>query len=84
MLYEVITKFGGGLYTRNALALAYCTVAANAVDSPRAGGGIYVRGTIRMSCSIVSGNGSGLDFVVGGPGDYRGRGAVLACRNNFV
>jgi len=73
------SKFGGGLYTRNALALAYCTVAANAVDSPRAGGGIYVRGTIRMSCSIVSGNGSGLDFVVGGPGDYRGRGAVLAC-----
>lgn len=73
------SKFGGGLYSRNALVLAYCTVSANAVDSPRAGGGIYVRGTIRMSCSIVSRNGSGLDCVVGGPGDYRGRGAVLAC-----
>lgn len=89
--------YGGGLFTKNVLHLIHCTVVDNSVgaegssmvvDNPigaaGGGGGVYVRTTLHFTNTIIANNGKARDCVIGGPGDYRGKGQIGANVNNLI
>jgi hypothetical protein len=63
------------------LDMQLCTVASNRTEQQ--GGGLLVRSQANLTGNLFVSNEGG-DLVLGGPGDYRGRGEVTANSYNWV
>ncbi|MCK4315337.1 MAG: hypothetical protein KAW49_07970 [Anaerolineae bacterium] len=75
--------FGGGVYIKGTLQLINCTISDNVTSGE--GGGVYVRGRLDYVNTIIANNtGKGGNCVIGGPGDYRGKGTIGTNSNNLV
>ena len=75
--------YAGGIYARGTLRLVNCTISDN--NTIGEGGGIYVRGRMDYVNTIIANNtGKGGNCVIGGPGDYRGKGTIGTNSNNLV
>jgi hypothetical protein len=75
--------YAGGIYARGTLRLVNCTISSNTTVGES--GGVYVRGEMDyVNTIIANNNGKGGNCVIGGPGDYRGKGAIRTNRNNLV
>lgn len=74
---------GGGVAIMGTLQLVNCTISGN--RAAREGGGVWVRGTLDYENTIIANNtGQGGNCVIGGPGDYRGKGTIGTNSNNLV
>lgn len=76
------TVDGGGISIRGQAHLVHCTVSNNITSGE--GAGVFVRGHLDMENSIVAGNWGDAECVLGGPGDYRGKGELGTRRGNLV
>ena len=73
----------GGIYVKGTLRLVNCTISSNYTAGE--GGGVYVRGHLDYVNTIIADNGSkDGNCAVGGPGGYKGEGAIGINRNNLV
>ena len=72
---------GGGLFIKGALEMLHCTITGNRGSGPDVG--IYVRSKLDFTNCIVAGNAGG-DIFLGGPGGYKGKGAIGTNVNNWV
>ena len=73
----------GGIYVKGTLQLVNCTVSGNRTAGE--GGGVYVQGHLDYVNTIIANNASKSgNCVVGGPGGYRGEGAIGMNSNNLV
>jgi hypothetical protein len=72
---------GGGVYVKGMLDMSLCTIAGNRTEQQ--GGGLLVRSQANLTGNLLSGNEHG-DLILGGPGDYRGRGTLSANSYNWI
>jgi len=72
---------GGGVYVKGDAKIEHCTISEN--TTKQLGGGLYVRSQARLANSLITGNTRG-DVILGGPGDYRGKGTLDANAHNWI
>ena len=75
-------RYGGGVSIMGTLHLTNCTISNNM--SAKKGGGVYVRGRLDYVNTIIANNRGGGDCAIGGPGGYKGKGAIGTNRYNLV
>jgi predicted outer membrane repeat protein len=72
---------GGGVYVKGDAKIEHCTISGN--TTKQLGGGLYVRSQARLANSLIAGNTRG-DVILGGPGDYRGKGTLDANVQSWI